>query len=81
MNDLFQSTDLSSESNQLILVIEDKGAEITPQLVKSLTDDMIQVIAKYIEIDRSKVKVNLATEQSLKKIVIYIPILNIRRGK
>ncbi|MBC9786561.1 cell division topological specificity factor MinE [Heliobacterium chlorum] len=81
MNNFIKSTDLSGESNQLILVIDDKDAEVTPQMVKSLTEDMIQVIAKHIQIDRSKVKINLTSEQSVKKIVIYIPVVNIPRGK
>ncbi|MBM7866911.1 hypothetical protein GTO89_04690 [Heliobacterium gestii] len=81
MSNFFKSTDLSSDSNQLILVIDDKDAEVTPQFVKALSQDMVDTIAKHIEIDRSKVKINLSAEKNIKKIVIYIPIVNIPRGR
>ncbi|MTV50921.1 hypothetical protein GJ688_18550 [Heliobacillus mobilis] len=81
MNSFFKTADISDDANQLILVIDDKDAEVTPQMVKALTEDMIQAISKHIDIDRSKVKVSLSAEQNLKKIVIYIPVVNIPRGK
>jgi cell division topological specificity factor MinE len=77
-SELFMA-DFSALSNQLILIIDDKNAEITPQLIKSLTEDMIQVISKHINIDSASVKVSLSAEDDVKKIIIHIPVVTIPR--
>ncbi|WP_170270506.1 cell division topological specificity factor MinE [Heliorestis acidaminivorans] len=80
MNVVFKESDFLQDPNQLIIFIDDKDAEVTPQLIKAMTEDMIKVISKHIEIDCSKVKVNLSSEQDTKKIIIYIPdVTNIPR--
>ncbi|MCW2279498.1 cell division topological specificity factor MinE [Heliophilum fasciatum] len=81
MNSFFKSDDLSNESNQLILVIDDKDAEFTPELVKSLTEDMIKVITKHIVTDRSNVKVSVTSDHTTKKIIFHIPVVNVPRGR
>ncbi len=63
-----------------IVLIHDR-TDISPQLLDNLRDEIIDVLAKYMDIDTRKIEINLDHDDNAVALVANIPILRIRRGK
>ena len=63
-----------------IVLIHDR-TDISPQLLDNLRDEIIDVLAKYMDIDTRKIEINLDHDDNAVALVSNIPILRIRRGK
>ena len=63
-----------------IVLIHDR-TDISPQLLDNLRDEMVDVLAKYMDIDTRKIEIALEHDDNAVALVANIPILRIKRGK
>lgn len=63
-----------------IVLIHDR-TDISPQLLDNLRDEIINVLAKYMDIDTRKIEINLDHDENAVALVANIPILRIKRGQ
>ncbi len=71
------SKEAAKERLQLILVHD--RADVSPQLLDNLKEDLISVISKYMEIDDSGFDVNLRRSDSSVALVANIPVRKLKR--
>ncbi|MEL7564707.1 MAG: cell division topological specificity factor MinE [Dehalobacterium sp.] len=72
------SKNVAKERLRLVLVHD--RANVSPQVLEALKEDLITVINKYLEIDRTALEVSLnSTEDDSIALVANIPILGMRR--
>lgn len=62
-----------------IVLIHDR-TDISPQLLESLRMEMIAVLTKYMDIDESKIELDLDHDERAVALVANIPVLRIKRG-
>jgi cell division topological specificity factor len=61
------------------VLIHDR-TDISPQLLENLRVEMIGVLTKYMDIDESKIEMDLDHDESAVALVANIPVLRIKRG-
>ena len=65
---------------RLRLVLIHDRTDISPQLLENLRMEMIGVLTKYMEIDESKIEMDLDHDERAVALVANIPVLRIKRG-
>ena len=71
------SKNIAKERLRLVLVHD--RSNVSPQLLENLKEDMIEVISKYMEIDRKNMEVNLNSDDQSVALVANIPVNKIKR--
>ncbi|MFY9174319.1 MAG: cell division topological specificity factor MinE [Peptococcia bacterium] len=71
------SKNIAKERLRLVLVHD--RSNVSPQLLDSLKEDLIDVINNYMEIDRQNVEVNLNSDDHSVALVANIPVLKLKR--
>lgn len=73
------SANNAKERLQLVLIHD--RTDLSPAALEAMKDDLIQVISRHIDIDPSKVHIELASEGRSQRLVADIPIrsTNVRR--
>jgi len=82
-NMLFGSSKESSKdiaSKRLKFVLIHDRANVSPEVMENLKNDIIKVISKYMDIDRNAMNVTLENENDSVALVANIPINNMRHG-
>jgi cell division topological specificity factor len=77
------SSSAEKAKKRLQLVLIHDHTDISPQLLNSLRIDMIAVLRKYMDIDESKIVMNLdhmEEEMGTVALVANIPVLRVKRG-
>jgi cell division topological specificity factor len=77
------SSSAEKAKKRLQLVLIHDHTDISPQLLNNLRVDMIAVLRKYMEIDESKIVMNLdhmEEEMGTVALVANIPVLRVKRG-
>lgn len=72
------SKDIARERLRLMLVHD--RADMEPELMEALKNDLIRVISKYLEVDREGMEVSLHREEGSVALVASIPVRSVRRG-
>ena len=72
-----QSGKVAKERLRLVLVHD--RANLSPQLLESLKEDLIRVISDYMEIDRETMEVSFSREEDSLALVASIPVREMRR--
>jgi len=62
-----------------IVLIHDR-TDISPQLLENLRMEMITVLTRYMDIDTSKIELDLDRDDQAVALVANIPVLRIKRG-
>ena len=62
-----------------IVLIHDR-TDISPQLLDSLRDEIVNVLTKYMDIDTKKIEIDLDHDEHEVALVANIPVLRIKRG-
>jgi cell division topological specificity factor len=62
-----------------VILIHDR-TDISPRLLDNLRREMIAVLTKYMDIDESKIEMDLDHDERAVALVANIPVLRIRRG-
>lgn len=75
--DSVSSKNVAKERLRLVLVHD--RADMSPQLIDSLKEDLIKVISNYMEIDEGALEVNLDTSDNTVALVANIPVIRMKR--
>ena len=62
-----------------IVLIHDR-TDISPQLMEELRREMIGVLTKYMDIDTSKIELDLDRDEQAVALVANVPVIRIKRG-
>jgi cell division topological specificity factor len=80
---LFQRHSLSSKDvakERLRLVLVHDRANISPELLQLLKDDLIKTVSKYFEIEEKSLEVTLDTSDDVVALVASIPVHRVKRS-
>ncbi len=72
------SKDVAKERLRLVLVHD--RASVAPHVMQAIKEDIIRVISKYMEIDESRMEVDLANTNNAVALTASIPVMRVRRG-
>jgi cell division topological specificity factor len=64
--------------NRLKLVLMHDRTQLSPDILEKMRDELVDVISKYVEIDKSALELNLETESNTIALVANIPVLSSR---
>ncbi|MHB8170634.1 MAG: cell division topological specificity factor MinE [Thermincolia bacterium] len=73
------STSKNVAKERLRLVLVHDRANVSPQLLESLKEDLIKVISNYMEIDENSLEVNLDSSDNSVALVANIPVVRMKR--
>jgi cell division topological specificity factor len=71
------SKNVAKERLRLVLVHD--RANVSPEVINALKNDLISVISKYMEIDESALEVNLDSSDNTVALVANIPVKRMKR--
>ncbi|MHB9093637.1 MAG: cell division topological specificity factor MinE [Eubacteriales bacterium] len=71
------SKNVAKERLRLVLVHD--RADVSPQLLEELKEDLIKVISNYMEIDEKALEVNLDTSDNTVALIANIPVIKMKR--
>lgn len=72
------SGNTAKERLQLVLIHD--RSDISREVMENLRQDIIAVIRKYMEIDESRIELELEKEDRSVALVANIPVVTVRRG-
>ncbi len=72
------SKNIAKERLRLVLVHD--RANVSPQLVQSLKEDLIKVISNYMDIDEDALEVNLENHENQVALIANIPVKSMKRS-
>ena len=64
--------------NRLQMVLIQDRASVSPEVMEKLRDDIIQVISKYMVINKSDMEISLENVEDSVALVANIPVQNMR---
>ena len=68
----------SDAYNRLKLVLMHDRTQISPDVLSKMRDELVQVISKYVDIDREALELNLETESNTIALVANIPVMRMK---
>ncbi|MFN8615046.1 MAG: cell division topological specificity factor MinE [Vampirovibrionales bacterium] len=63
---------------RLKLVLMHDRTQISPDVLSKMRDELVQVISKYVDIDRDALELNLETESNTIALVANIPVMRMK---
>ena len=80
MKRVFGSTPSSSTAKErLRLVLMTDHLALAPDIIENMKRDLVEVISRYVEVDREKVEVNFEREDKALAMLANIPITAVTR--
>lgn len=76
-----QQKSASAAKERLQLVLVHDRADLTPARLESLKDEMIDLISRYVNIDRGSVEIALTKDRNEQRLVADIPLAQDRRRR
>jgi cell division topological specificity factor len=70
-----QSKSADTAKERLQFVLAHDRADLTPETLDQLKDEVISVISKYVEIDRDHVEISISNVANIQRLVANIPVL------
>lgn len=70
----------STAKERLQIVLIHDRADISPEMLDSLRQDMIAVITRYMDIDTSRIEMDFDRANRSVAFVANIPVIRIKRG-
>jgi cell division topological specificity factor len=79
---LFRQTGSSATAKErLRLVLMTDHLELAPEMIESMKRDLVDVIGRYVEVDREKIEVNFERQDRALAMLANIPIISVNRPK
>lgn len=80
--DFFSGSSGSGQTarNRLQVVLVHDRTDISPRLMEEMRKEIIAVVAKYMDIDTSKIELDLDRGGQAVALVANIPVLRVKRG-
>ncbi len=72
-----QSKDVAKERLRLVLVHD--RASVSPQIMQSIRNEIVQVISRYMDIDAERMEVEIANTPESVALTASIPVIRVRR--
>jgi cell division topological specificity factor len=69
----------STAKERLRLVLMTDHLALAPEIIENMKRDLVDVISRYVEVDRDKVEVNFEREDRALAMLANIPITNVNR--
>jgi cell division topological specificity factor len=77
---LFGPTGSSATARErLRLVLMTDHLELAPDMIEAMKRDLVDVISRYVEVDRDKIEVNFEQQDKALAMLANIPILSVNR--
>ncbi len=70
------SKDVAKDRLKVVLIHD--RANISPEIMENLRDDIIKVISKYMDINKNDMEINLANDDDSVALVANIPVQNMK---
>ncbi len=67
--------------DRLQIVLMHDRSDISPEIMENLRKDIIAVIKNYVEIDESRIELELEKEDRSVALVANIPVMTVRRTR
>ena len=72
-------TSSSTAKERLRLVLMTDHLALAPEIIENMKRDLVDVISRYVEVDRDKVEVNFEREDRALAMLANIPIVSVNR--
>jgi cell division topological specificity factor len=69
----------NTAKERLRLVLMTDHLALAPEIIENMKRDLVDVISRYVEVDREKVEVNFEREDRALAMLANIPITNVNR--
>ena len=69
----------ATAKERLRLVLMTDHLELAPELIDAMKRDLVDVISRYVEVDREKIDVSFERQDSALAMLANIPILSVNR--
>jgi cell division topological specificity factor len=69
----------STAKERLRLVLMTDHLALAPEIIENMKRDLVDVISRYVEVDREKVEVNFEREDRALAMLANIPIVSVNR--
>ena len=80
LNKLFgRQTSGATAKERLRLVLMSDHLSLAPEMVDAMKRDLVEVISRYVEVDRSKIEVNFEQQDRTVALLANIPIVSVGR--
>lgn len=74
-----QTPSSSTAKERLRLVLMTDHLALAPEIIENMKRDLVDVISRYVEVDREKVEVNFEREDRALAMLANIPITSVNR--
>ncbi len=65
--------------SRLKLIIAHDRASINPDMMEAMREEILDVVARYVEVDREEMQFSLSNEQRMTSLTANLPIRQIKR--
>ncbi len=65
--------------SRLKLIIAHDRASINPDMMKAMREEILDVVARYVEVDREEMEFSLSNDQRMTSLTANLPIRQIKR--
>ena len=74
-----QQSSSATAKERLRLVLMTDHLELAPEMIESMKRDLVDVISRYVEVDRDKIEVNFEQQDKALAMLANIPIISVNR--
>lgn len=65
--------------SRLKLIIAHDRASINPDMMEAMREEILEVVARYVEVDRNEMEFSLSNDQRMTSLTANLPIRQIKR--
>ena len=69
----------STAKERLRLVLMTDHLELAPEMIETMKRDLVELISRYVEVDRERIEVNFERQDRTLAMLANIPILGVNR--
>lgn len=69
----------ATAKERLRLVLMTDHLELAPEMIEAMKRDLVDVISRYVEVDRDKIEVNFEQQDKALAMLANIPIISVNR--
>lgn len=74
-----KSNSRNQAKNRLQLIIAHDRANINPDIMQAMREEILDVVARYVEVDREEMEFSLSNDRRLTSLTANLPIRQIKR--